>query len=80
MAQWQSRERQREKRRNKEGKTKAGAGEMAQRLRALTALQEVLSSTPSNHMMAHNPMQWGLVPSSGVSEDSNGSIFMHKIK
>jgi hypothetical protein len=31
-----------------------GAGEMAQRLRALTALPEVLGSIPSNHMMAHN--------------------------
>jgi hypothetical protein len=31
-----------------------GAGEMAQRLGALTALPEVLSSIPSNHMMAHN--------------------------
>jgi len=31
-----------------------GAGEMAQWLRALTALPEVLSSNPSNHMMAHN--------------------------
>jgi hypothetical protein len=30
-----------------------GAGEMA-RLRALTALLEVLSSIPSNHMVAHN--------------------------
>jgi hypothetical protein len=30
------------------------AGEMAQRLRALTALPEVLSSVPSNHMVAHN--------------------------
>jgi hypothetical protein len=30
------------------------AGEMAQRLRALTALPEVLSSIPSNHMEAHN--------------------------
>jgi hypothetical protein len=27
---------------------------MAQRLRALTALSEVLSSIPSNHMVAHN--------------------------
>jgi len=33
---------------------KAGAGEMAQWLRALTALPEVLSSDPSNHMVAHN--------------------------
>ena len=30
------------------------AGEMAQRLRALTALPKVLSSIPSNHMVAHN--------------------------
>jgi hypothetical protein len=27
---------------------------MAQRVRALTALLEVLSSIPNNHMMAHN--------------------------
>jgi hypothetical protein len=32
----------------------AGAGEMAQRLRALTALLKVLSSNPRNHMVAHN--------------------------
>jgi hypothetical protein len=32
------------------------AGEMAQRLRALTALPEVISSIPSNHMVAHNDM------------------------
>jgi hypothetical protein len=31
-----------------------GAGEMAQQLRALTALPEVLSSISSNHMVAHN--------------------------
>ena len=31
-----------------------GAGEMALRLRALVALPEVLSSIPSNHMVAHN--------------------------
>jgi hypothetical protein len=30
------------------------AGEMAQWLSALTALPEVLSSIPSNHMVAHN--------------------------
>jgi hypothetical protein len=30
------------------------AGEMAQWLRALTALPEVLSSIPSNHIVAHN--------------------------
>jgi hypothetical protein len=31
-----------------------GAGEMAQRLRALITLPKVLSSIPSNHMVAHN--------------------------
>ena len=31
-----------------------GAGEMAQWLRALTAPPEVLSSVPSNHMVANN--------------------------
>jgi hypothetical protein len=33
---------------------KNGAGEMAQWLRALTVLPKVLSSNPSNHMVAHN--------------------------
>jgi hypothetical protein len=39
-----------------EAEIKAGgrAGGMIQRLRALTALPEVLSSNPSNHMVAHN--------------------------
>jgi hypothetical protein len=31
-----------------------GVGEMAQWLRALTALPKVLSSSPNNHMVAHN--------------------------
>jgi hypothetical protein len=31
-----------------------GAGEMVQWVRALTALPKVLSSNPSNHMVAHN--------------------------
>jgi hypothetical protein len=38
----------------KEQEKVTGAGEMAQQLRALTALQKVLSSIPSNHMVAHN--------------------------
>ena len=42
------------------------AGEMAQRLRALFALPEVISSTPINRMVAHNHMEWGLVPSPGL--------------
>jgi hypothetical protein len=43
---------------------------MAQQLRALTDLSEVLSSLPSNHKVAHNHLYWDLMPSSGVSEDS----------
>jgi hypothetical protein len=31
-----------------------GAGEMSRSLRALNALLKVLSSNPSNHMVAHN--------------------------
>jgi hypothetical protein len=31
-----------------------GAGEMSQQVGALTALPKVLSSNPSNHMVAHN--------------------------
>ena len=31
-----------------------GAGEMAQWLRALTALLKILSSNSNNHMVAHN--------------------------
>jgi hypothetical protein len=34
--------------------TKLGAGEMAQRLRALAALPEVLSSISRNHMRTYN--------------------------
>jgi hypothetical protein len=46
------------------------AGELAQWLRAPIALPEVLSSIPSNHMVAHSHLSWDLMPSSGVSEDS----------
>jgi hypothetical protein len=35
-------------------KEHSGAGEMAQRVRALTAFLKVLSSNPSNHMVTHN--------------------------
>jgi len=44
---------------------------MVQWSRALTALPEVLSSIPSNHMVAHNHLQHNLMPSSGVSEESD---------
>jgi hypothetical protein len=50
------------------------AGEMSQRLRALIALLEVLSSIPSNHIVVHNHLEWDPIPSPGVSEDSD-SVF-----
>jgi hypothetical protein len=40
--------------RNPVSKNNKQAREMAQQLRALTALPKVLSSNPSNHMVAHN--------------------------
>jgi hypothetical protein len=43
---------------------------MGQWLRALTALPKVLSSNPSNHMVAHNHPKRDLMPFSGASEDS----------
>jgi len=48
-----------------------GAGGIAQWLRALTALPEVLSSIPRNHMVVHDHLKWNLTPSSGVSEDND---------
>ena len=46
------------------------AAEMVQWLRAPTVLPKVLSSNPSNHMVAYNHLWWYLTPSSGASEDS----------
>jgi hypothetical protein len=56
----------------------SGSGEMAQQLKVLTALPEVLSSTPNNHMVAHNHLKWDLMPSSGVSEDSYSALIYIK--
>jgi hypothetical protein len=42
------------KQKEKKKEIPSWAGEMAQWLRALTALPEVLSSIPRNHMVAHN--------------------------
>jgi hypothetical protein len=55
-----------------------GAGELAQTSGALTALPEVLSSNPSNHMVAHDYLWWDPVPSSGVSENSNSVLIYNK--
>jgi hypothetical protein len=55
-----------------------GAGEMAQWLE-LTALPKVLSSIPSNHIVAHNhPYIMDPMPSSGVSEDSDSVLICIK--
>jgi len=54
------------------------AGEMAQWLKALTALPEVLSSIPSNHMVAHNHLYGEPMPSSGLPEDSDSVLTRNK--
>jgi hypothetical protein len=51
---------------------------MAQQLRALTVLPEVLSSIPSNHMVSHYHLQSDPMPSSGMSEDSNSVLISIK--
>ena len=56
----------------------SGAGEMAQWVREMTALPKVLSSNPSNHMVAHNHLHCDLMPSSGVSEDSYSVLTYNK--
>jgi hypothetical protein len=53
---------------------------MAQRLRALATLPEVLSSVPSKLVVAYNHLQWDLMPSSGVSEDSYSVLIYIKEK
>jgi hypothetical protein len=55
-----------------------GAGEMAQWFRSLAALTEVLSSILSNHMVAHNHLQWDQMPFSGMSEDSYSVLIYMK--
>jgi hypothetical protein len=47
-------------------KTKWGTREMAQPLRELSAVPEVLSSISSNFMVAHNHLYWDPIPSSGM--------------
>jgi hypothetical protein len=46
------------------------AGEVAQWLKALTTLSEVLSTILSNNVAAHNHLLWDPKTSFGVSEDS----------
>ena len=49
------------------------AGATTQQLRALTALPQVLSSISSNHMVAHNHLEWDQMPPYGVSEDNDST-------
>jgi hypothetical protein len=51
---------------------------MAQLLRALTALPEVLSSITINHMVAHNHLSWDPSPSSGMFESSDDVLIYIK--
>jgi hypothetical protein len=48
--------------------------QIKKQLRTLSALPEVLSSTVSNHMVAHSHLNWDLMPSSGVSKDSDSVL------
>ena len=50
---------------------------MAQRLIA-TALPEVQSLIPSNHMVAQYHLQWDLMSSSGVSEESDSAFTINQ--
>jgi hypothetical protein len=62
---------------NKKKKSGEGAGALKW-LRALTVLPKVLSSIPSNHVVAHNHLKGDLAPSSGVSEDSYSLLTYNK--
>jgi hypothetical protein len=55
-----------------------GDGEMAQRLRALTALPVVLSPIPSSHMVTHSHLYRDPMSSSSVSEDSDSILIYIK--
>ena len=56
-----------------------GPGEMAQWLKALAALPQVLSSIPRNHIVAHNHLSWNSMLFSGVSEESDSVlIYIYK--
>ena len=51
---------------------------MAQQLRALTVLPELLSSIPNNPMVAHNHLEWGQMAPSGVIEDSYNGLILRQ--
>jgi hypothetical protein len=51
---------------------------MAQQLRTLIPLLEVLISVPKNHIVALNHLKWDPMSSSAVSEDSNSVLIYIK--
>jgi hypothetical protein len=53
---------------------------MLQPVRALIAIPEVLSSVPSNHIVAHNHLQWDLMHYCDVSKESNSVLINTIIK
>jgi len=55
-----------------------GVGEMVHGLRLPIALPEILSSNPNNHMATYRTLQWDLIHSSGVSEDSYNVLTSRK--
>jgi hypothetical protein len=59
-----------------------GAGEMAQQLKAPSALPEVLSSIPSNYMMSQHHLQYelDLMFSSDMQVNTQIEHYIHKIK
>ena len=52
---------------------------MTQHVKTLINLVKVLSSNPNKHMVANNHQSWDMMPSSGVSEDSNSILIYNKI-
>ena len=54
-----------------------GAGEMAQKLRALVVLTDDLGSILSTHMVAHNHQCWGVMPSSGFCRYCTHGVHIH---
>ena len=54
------------------------AGEMAQWLRALADLTDILNSIPSNHIVPPNHQKWDPMLSFPVSEDHYGVLIYIK--
>lgn len=44
----------------------------------LSQKETQVCSNPSDHMVTHNHLQWDLLPSSGLSEDSDSVLTLKK--